>query len=137
MMGRSVATFRALAYLRLMPVTRFMRILTILAVLLAPLGMFAGTSAQAATPHAASAAKHHTQAMPGMGHCAGMQKGDDASKGQPGQQHDCMMACAAIPAFGSELPAKPFAPTAIDPVRLVSAGHGLGPEAATPPPRFA
>lgn len=136
-MGRFVATFRPLAYSRLMPVTRFMRILTILAVLLAPLGMIAGTSAQAATPDAANAAMHHADAMPGMDHCAGLQKGNDSSKGQPGQQHDCMMACSAIPSFGSELPAKPLTARAVDPSPLVSAGHGLGPEAATPPPRFA
>jgi uncharacterized protein involved in copper resistance len=120
-----------------MPVTPFMRILTILAVLLAPLGMIAGTSAQAATTHAASAATHPADAMPAMDHCAGMQKSEDMSKGQPGHQHDCMMACAAIPAFGSELPAKPMTPSTIDPIALASTGHGLGPEAATPPPRFA
>lgn len=64
MIRRYVATFRASAYLGPMPVTRFMRILTILAVLLAPLGMIAGTSAQAATTHSASAATHRAE-MPG------------------------------------------------------------------------
>ncbi|MDT9600860.1 hypothetical protein [Sphingosinicella rhizophila] len=137
MMRRSVATFRPLAYLPLMLATRLMRIMTIMAVLLAPLGMIGGTSVQAATHHPASATTHHAEAMPGMDHCAGMQKGDDKSKSHPAQQHDCMMACAAIPSFGSDVPAKPMAPSAIVPIPLARSGHGLNPEAATPPPRFA
>lgn len=136
-MGGSVATLRRPAYFGPMQMTRFMRILTILAVLLAPLGIIAPTSAQAAVTHAASATTHPAEAMPGMENCVGMPKGDDTSKGQPAQQHDCMMACAAIPSFGSELPARPMAPSAIEPIRLTSTGHGLAPEAATPPPRSA
>jgi hypothetical protein len=137
MKHRFVATFRPPTYLRCMPVTRLMRFLTILAVLLAALGMVGGTPVQARTYHVASAAAHHSDVMPGMEHCAGVHKNGGKSDRQPAQKHDCMMACAAIPSFGSNIDAKPLATRAAEPDRLSTSGSGLKPEAVTPPPRFA
>jgi hypothetical protein len=136
MTSRSFATFRLPAHLARMPVVRLLRFLTILAVLLAPVGMMGGAPAQAMGHHA-SAGILDGAAMTGMDDCAGMQKADGKPHRQPSQKHDCMMACAAIPAFASELPAKPLAPIAAEPVPLSTFDHGLTPEAATPPPRFA
>jgi hypothetical protein len=48
-----------------------------------------------------------------------------------------MMACAAIPAQGSEVEAKLLAPSASDSAPVKGIGHGMEPEAATPPPRTA
>jgi hypothetical protein len=103
-----------------------MRLLTLLAVLLAPIGMVDWVAAQA---------------LPAMEHCAGMQQvnGESGGKseGQPAQRHDCMMACAAIPSLGLNVVAEPRAAIAATPVPPPIFVHGLSPEAATPPPRSA
>lgn len=120
-----IATVAAAAYLRLMPVTRLIRLAIMLAVLLAPLAMIAGVPAQAA--------EHHAAASQTLDHCAGLQK---KSKELPLQGRDCMMACAAIIPICSEIDAHLPSPAAAQALALATSGHGLEPEAATPPPRL-
>lgn len=115
----------AAAYLRLMPVTRLIRLAIMLAVLLAPLAMIAGVPARAAT--------HHAAASQTLDHCVGMQK---KSKQQPLQGRDCMMACAAIIPICSEVDVHLPPPATAQESALVTSGQGLDPEAETPPPRL-
>jgi hypothetical protein len=110
-------------------VTRLFRLLAILAFLLAPAGMIGGAPAVASAP----AVPHHDAATAAPDRCAGMEEDTD----RPSPRHDCAMACAAIPPLGSVIGARPLAPSVVDPVRPATFGHGLGPEAATPPPRTA
>jgi hypothetical protein len=105
--------------------TRLIRLAIMLAVLLAPLAMIGGAPARAAA--------HHAAAPQTADHCAGMQKN---SKEQPAQSRDCMVACAAIIAMSSEIDAHLPAPAVAQAIAPATSGHGLEPEAETPPPRL-
>lgn len=129
----AIATAVPKAYLNGVYFTRIMRFLTILAVLLSPLVMMGGTPAQAMSHHA-SIGEVAAAPMP-MGHCDDM---DMQSEGRSAPSMDCAVACAAmLPEPGSRGAGEPLEPIALDRPMLISFRHGLGPEAATPPPRFA
>lgn len=128
-----IATPVPKAYLNGVSFTRIMRFLTILAMLLSPLVMMGGTPALAMSHHA-SAGEIAAASMP-MGHCDDM---DMQSEGRSAPSIDCAVACAAmLPELGSRGKTEPLEPVAVDRPMLVSFRHGLGPEAATPPPRIA
>jgi uncharacterized membrane protein len=113
------------AYLRLMAMTRLMRWTIMLAVLLAPLTMIAGIPAHASA--------HHGAAAPSFDHCAGMAK---SSKEHPVRARDCTVACAAIIPMCSAIDGHLPAPAALRTLAFATSGHGLEPEADTPPPRL-
>ena len=100
-----------------------LRILTLLAVLLMPLGMIGGGPAMA-TPHHGTAA---------TGHCADMD--EQQNKDVPGRKADCTIACAAILPVIGDLGPQALALAAAAPLAPPPATRGLSPEAATPPPR--
>ena len=120
-----IATIEAFSPNRYGPRMRsvLLRLVAILAVLIAPLGM----PAAAAGPVA-----HHSASMP-MQHCP------DQSPAQSGKAGfaECTMACsAALPAAEptqGELTLMPCAPVEADPVAQL---HGLHPDTATPPPKL-
>jgi hypothetical protein len=110
-----------------MPAFSLVRLLAMLALLLMPLAMAGQGHAAAATPHHAAAASpaghHHQSSSPEQ---------EEQRKGSAAQ---CMMACAALPAFDAPLRHETEAPSAALfalPVRPIT---GLAPEAETPPPR--
>lgn len=126
-------------YLPLMVAKRLVRILTMLAVLFAPLGMLGG-SATMAQPVTVASGSHHEQAANMAAHCAemgGETQDDDGSFPHGDCLSDCAVSCAAISALGSVLtdhailPAMPQARAFADPL------HGLIPGSADPPPRTA
>ena len=99
------------------------RILTLLALLLMPLGM-ASAPAAAAIPVAGSA---------GDGHC------DDHRKpeGAPAKAEMHCTACAALPALDAPRETVALLPDAPMVISLASSVAGFEPEIATPPPKFA
>ena len=143
---RTIASARPAAYLRRVSLTRLIRFLTILALVLSPLAMVGPSPASAMANHAAMAANGHAMpgrdmasnaAMAAMSHCQGM---EGKSKDQPCDSGDCLEACAAVPAIpavGGQLEPHALAHGPRQLPALVSAPHGLDPEAATPPPRSA
>lgn len=116
-----------------MPLTRLLRILTLIAVIFAPLSM-AGGHAAMAMPAAPAAMSDHMGAMP-AGHCADME-GKQDKNGPSAPSIDCMIACSAMPAADFEVEVHPLTAAFIEPARLVSALHGLSPESDPPPPRI-
>ena len=104
---------------------RILRFLTMLAILLMPLGMM-GAAPASAMGHRAS------MAMP-AGHCADMPQKDKKAPASP--CCDCMVGCAAIPSRATCIEHEALAPMAALAASLNPAIHGLHPEAATPPPR--
>lgn len=137
--GFPFASDLARAYLLPMLGRRLLRILTILAMLLAPMSMM-GSPAAMAQPAASASASHHEQSAAEGGHCAGMRGESQENDGSGSQQDclsDCAVTCAAIPVVGEPLG---------EPVLLLSLSHsaplvnwmdGLNPESADPPPRAA
>jgi hypothetical protein len=101
---------------------RFIRVLMLLALLLAPAGM-AGRHAAMATPAAPAAAE--------AGHCAetGMRHGAPAApeQGMASGAIDCLIACACVPPVGGALP--PSNGRSLMPA-------GRNPAADPPPPRY-
>lgn len=138
-MAEMIAVGRRRAYVRSMPVSRILRILTLLAVLLSPLAMVHAPATAASGPAAETVAAHHAASMlasaeAGTGdHCPD-RDGDPASGRSAAL--DCAIACAALPATIDRLtlpPRLPALPAATPPCAGV---HGLAPEADTPPPRL-
>lgn len=133
-----IASASTEAYLRPMVARRLVRILTMLALLFAPLSMIGGYAAMA-MPAAAAAASHNEQADDQSAHCAemaGQSEEDDGTS--PGDcLTDCAVACSAIPALGSAMADQPMAPAMAQPLALVGRIRGLHPESADPPPRIA
>ena len=146
---RGIALAGSAAYLRRVSMTRLIRFLTVLALVLSPLATIGASPALAMAHHSAMASSGHQMAghkMAGhdmgadaskaaMTHCQDM---DGKSKDQPCGSEDCQTACAAVPAIpaigGQLVPhAMPHGPQLLP--ALVSAPNGLDPEAATPPPR--
>jgi putative hemolysin len=133
-----IASASTEAYLRLMVARRLVRILTMLALLFAPLSMVGGHAAMA-MPAAAASASHHEQAGDQSAHCTemgGETEHDDGSS--PGDcVTDCAVACSAIPALGSPMADQPMARAMAQPLPLVGRMPSLHPESADPPPRIA
>ena len=149
--SRAIATAGSAAYLRRVSLTRLIRFLTILALVLSPLATFVASPASATARHAAMTASSHQMAgheMPGHDMAGGASMaamplckdmGDTPNDRPCGfGDGDCVKACAAvpaIPAMGGHLEphAPPHGPQLIP--ALVSVPLGLVPVAATPPPR--
>lgn len=127
------------AYLRPMVAGHLVRMLTMLALLFAPLSMMSGHAAMA-MPTGASAS-HHEQNTDQSAHCAemaGQSQEDDGDGSSPGDcLTDCAVACSAIPAPGSAMADQPMAPAMAQPLPLVGRISGVHPESADPPPRIA
>ena len=143
-MSAAVATAAPRAYLRRVSLTRLIRFLTVLALVLSPLATIGGAAASAMAHHMAMAADSHQvgghyrmgdPSTVAMSHCRDT---DEKSKGEPCKSSDCLTACAAvpaIPAIGGQLEPHVLAHGPRQPPALVSAPPGLVPEAPTPPPR--
>lgn len=99
------------------------RLLTLLALVLMPLGM-AGAPAMA---HAMPA----QYSMASTGHCD-EQPGQDRA---PASKMDCAAMCTALPATDAPAPASVLKPTAPRTDGVVALFEGREPEIATPPPR--
>lgn len=116
-------------------VTRsFIRLLTLLALLLAPFGMMTSHAAMAATGDFAPAA---ASAM----HCAEMapdQSQDQAPRKQaPAKNIDCLLACACLPPLAAPAVEQGQLFASLDPVAgSEPLGHGLNFAADPPPPRL-
>ena len=109
------------------------RILTLFALLLAPLGMM---QAHAAMPAGGGHAMSHAMPMAGGGgHCADR----DRPAPRPDKSSiDCTIACAGVASLSSPVPARPSPPVAVVvEIRPVATLHGLHPESDPPPPRLA
>ena len=124
----SVATNPGGAYFGTM-FERLVRILALLALVLAPLGMM-GAHPAMATP-AAAVAPHHGLASD---HCAGM---DQPEKPKPVSCIDCIMVCSGLPVAQSDIAAHPLATAPLPRLPLEQRVDGLHPESEPPPPRFA
>ena len=119
---------------------RLVRILTMLALLFAPLSMVGGHAAMAMpTVAAASSDSHHEQMAGQSAHCAEMAGETQGGGGSaPGDcLTDCAVACSAIPALGNVMADQPLAPAMAQLRPLVGRVRGLHPESADPPPRIA
>jgi hypothetical protein len=104
---------------------RILRLLTMLAILLMPLGVIGPQPAAAMAGHASTAMS--------ADHCAGMVHKGKTAPSAP--CCDCMVACSAIPSQAPCVRPEALAPMAAEPTALILEIHGLHPEAATPPPR--
>lgn len=133
-----IATGSGATYLRPMVARPLTRIVTMLALLFASLGMIGGSAA--ANPAAATTASHHEQAAEAV-HCAEMSGGDQGrtdGSSPPGDcLSDCALGCAAIPAPGTRMIEQAIIIAHVQPRALVDPLHGLSPESADPPPRTA
>jgi hypothetical protein len=109
-----------------MPLKHLARLLTILALLLAPAGMLSGHAAMAAP--ASSAAE---------GHCSEMAGTHDETSDQtaPGSSIECMIACACVPPLGIQLTGAPPVVESAEVVGLSKFVVGVNPSADPPPPR--
>lgn len=116
-----------------------MRLLVMLALVFAPVSMMSGFAATA-HPAMAAAESHHDQSGGQAKHCAEMSgetQDKDGSFPQGDCLTDCAVACSAIPALGSLSLDGTLALGVMQPRPLVDRLHGLNPESADPPPRFA
>jgi hypothetical protein len=109
-----------------MPASHFVRWLTLIALLLAPLAMIGGAPATA-----------HDR-MAAAGHHEDVQHDDMGSPAEapPAAPVDCMLACAGLPAQGAAVALHREVPAIREPLALSAHLSGLQPEAATPPPRI-
>lgn len=117
-----------------MPLKHLFRLLTLFALLIAPLNMLGDKAeAMAATPKAEAMAS---------GHCAGMSELHEKS---PDKQFpsrsvecmlDCMMLCSGMPTMSPRL-AEPVAPPPMAmPAFVPTLDQGLSPQAEPRPPQF-
>lgn len=106
-----------------------LRLVMVLVMLIAPIGMVGS--------HAAMAAPQTSEASAG-GHCADMAGAHDQAPAEqaPGKSIDCMIACACVPSPGVQLAEPPLAVAAPEAAMIVSLAGGLNPAADPPPPRF-
>ena len=133
----SIATVRRGLYLRRMLVARFVRFLTILAVLFAPISMASAHGAMAA-PIPQQAQMHHAQMadMP-AGHCGDMDQGDRSDHKAPMSPGiDCTIACSMIMASAEVFADGPLPAAQMRTLRLATSRKGLNPESDPPPPRL-
>ena len=133
----ALASFRNAVYLRGMTAARLIRLLTILALLLAPLSMVDKRAAMA-MPSAPAAAMHHAGSADRPAHCPDM-AGSSQDETAPDRDClvDCAISCSAIPAAGSAMVNQPMATSVAQPLPLLGLVSGLHPESDPPPPRFA
>jgi putative hemolysin len=131
-----IATRSGEVYLRGIMAARLIRLLTMFALLLAPLTMV-GEHAAMAMPAAQDASAHHAAPADQAGHCAKM---GGQSEDETTPDSDCLIACAiacsAIPAVGSHMADRPLPVALAQPLSLVGRISGLHPESDPPPPRI-
>jgi hypothetical protein len=129
--SRSTGTYFA----RVIPL-RLMRVMTLLAVLLAPLGMMSTHVAAAAAMAGAHAMPmaHDMEAAAMPGHCPPADGEQD--QGKMGPAIDCTLMCAAMPAADSALDERIAFPAIKAAPSLQDRGRGLNPAADPPPPRL-
>lgn len=126
------------AVCRLLAGRHLVRLVTLLALLTASVGMI-GSHGARAMPGAAmehGAAVHGAidhDGAPASGHCADMQPGQHDHRGSA--DIDCMIACAGLPATLATHAVAPVIRALRPSLPLASPLHGLAPEADTPPPR--
>ena len=101
-----------------------LRLLTLIALVLMPLGM-TGAPALAAPDH-------HVTMAAGSGHCDEQQ---DQDKAPAQQQMDCTAACTTLPAPSTPALTPPLKPTAPRLSGVAAPFAGIEPEIATPPPK--
>ena len=111
-----------------MPLKHLVRLLTLLALLLAPLGMLSGHAAMAAPAPAKASASGHCADMAGAQHEA-------PDNPAPAKSIDCMMVCSCIPPLAARLGEPPMRSEAPRASVLATLGLGLHPEAEPRPPR--
>lgn len=132
-----IASASAEDYLRPMVARPLVRILTMLALLLAPLSMIGGHAAMA-MPAAAASVSHQSETGDQSAHCAEIPGETEHEGSSPGGcLTDCAVACSAIPALGSSVTDRSMAPAMAQPLPPVGGVRGLHPESADPPPRTA
>jgi hypothetical protein len=118
---------------------RLVRILTMLALLLAPLSMLGGHAAMA-MPTVSASASHQQQPADQSGHCAEMGgETQDDDNGAPAGDclTDCAVACSALPPLGAAMANQALVPAVDQPLPLAGRIAGLHPESDDPPPRIA
>jgi hypothetical protein len=107
-----------------------LRLIILVALMVAPIGMLGR--------HAAMAAPQNGSIEATAGHCADMagdhqgQSGDKA----PGKNIDCMMACACTPPMGSPFVAASLVAGLSQPLPPAALVSGHDPQADPPPPRL-
>ena len=112
-----------------MPLPLLIRVVTLFALLLAPLGMMRAHAAAAPAPMSHG----NMHAAPAENHCA--PKGEDQGEA-PKQDIDCTIFCGAMAAEDMSVSERlTFAALALH-GRLQAFGHGVNPEAEPPPPRL-
>ncbi len=115
-----------------MSLTRLLRILTLAAVLFAPLSMVSGHGAMAMPNSKAATAMDHGQATAPAGHCADMDQ-DGSEPASPGV--DCMIACSAVATADFAVSSHPAAHSGVRTSSLSALLSGLNPGSDPPPPR--
>ena len=102
-----------------------LRLLTLFALVLMPLGMTGAPAAASPIP-----ASH---SMASASHCDEQGDQDQA----PASRMDCTAMCTALPATDTPEPAPVLKPTAPRAIAVAMPFDGIEPEIATPPPRLA
>ena len=126
-----VASTGMRAYGPAMFALRLLRILTLFAMLIAPLAM---TSTHAAMAAPAAVAGSHRAVVAPADHCGDM---DQPARQRPVSGIDCTIACSALPSLASEFAAHPVPAAPEPPASLAGTLHSFHPEFDPPPPRFA
>jgi putative hemolysin len=123
-----------------MAARHLVRVLTMLALLFAPLSMIGEHAAMAMPAAAEASSSHHVVASDQSAHCAemgGKSQNNDGGSPPTDCLVDCAVACSAIPALGSAMVDQLMMPAMAQPLPLVGRVRGLHPESADPPPRTA
>ena len=121
LIGAAIAARGGAAYGRVMAAA-FIRLLTLIALVLMPIGM-------AGAPAMAAPADH---GMAAMNHCDDMPSEEQA----PPAKMDCTAMCTALPAAEAPVLAPMLKPVAPRSLAVSAPFRGIEPEIATPPPRL-
>lgn len=132
-----IATETGVLYPKKMLLARVVRLLTILAVLFAPISMASAHGAMAA-PAPQQAQMHHAQMadMP-AGHCGDMDQRDGSDHKAPMSPGiDCTIACSVIITSAELFADAPLPAVQMRTSILLTFRDGLEPESDPPPPRL-
>jgi len=134
-----IATRSSAPYLAWMVARPLTRIVAMLALLFASLGMVGGPAA--ASPASAATSSHHERVANPGAHCAEMsgegQVQTDDSPLAGDCISDCALGCAAIPAPDSRMIEQTIVPADLPPRVLAAPLHGKSLGSVDPPPRTA
>ncbi|QIK95408.1 hypothetical protein G7076_01925 [Sphingomonas sp. HDW15A] len=106
-------------------ISALMKVLTLFALMLMPLGMTGAIAGTGPTPD------DHSALGMTAGHCDKLPVKDKA----PAAKMDCTTTCTALPAAEVWVPLSIMKPTAPRTVAISAPFSGIEPEIATPPPR--